>query len=166
MSKEKYIKASLRERILLNQFNKIRGDFDILTLTKADSSDKYDAVIMSGGTEYIVEIKVRTYPLSSYTGWVIEKAKYEYLISQYHEIGLIPLYLTFHSDGVQIWDLINSTQPIWIDSLLPANSQSYDNEINKINGDMKQSDAFIYKMPIDIGGAADLAMKHYNKYFK
>ncbi len=164
--KRQFIIYSIRERLLLNEFLKNRNDFDILHITSVDGYAKYDAVIMSGGTEYIIETKCRTYPIEEYENWVIQKDKYDYLISQYHLNGLIPLYVTFTSSGALIWDLTQIKEPEWFIRDLPANSIEECNDIEKIIGYVKKKDSNQYLFLLKIHLTLDIAAQHYDKYFK
>ncbi len=168
MKTDGYIKASLRERILLSEFLKLKKDFTILHTTKVDSDKKYDAVIMSGGTEYIVEIKVRLNiePLKSYLGYVIQKDKYDYLMSQYKEKGLTPLYINFFRDGIVIWNLLNIDEPKWNTNLFQQNNIDTERAlVEKITADVQLIDADIIFNNNLITEATERAFELYKKYF-
>jgi len=136
MGNESYIKTSIRERILLQRLIDFK-DLELIKFSQEDSYAKWDAVIMSGNNKCLIESKVRSYNISTFNGWIIEKNKYDFLIEQYQKHKAIPLYINFHNDGIQIWDLSKIKEPIWGKQQLPKNSQDEDEEIKtKIVGEL------------------------------
>lgn len=137
---------SLRERLFLQKLLDTQPNLQRIKYTPYNGNEKYDAtwIQLHPGTDYntasevICEVKVRNYPMTSYTGWLIEKDKYDFLMSQKADKRL---YINVHSDGYQVWDLNKCPEPTWINSVLPKNNQEIDNEKNKINGDLMSSDA-------------------------
>ena len=136
---------SLRERLFLQKLLDTQPNLQHIKYTPYDGNDKYDAtwIQLHPGTDYntasevICEVKVRNYPMTSYTGWVIEKDKYDYLMSQKADKRL---YINVHSDGYQVWDLNKCTEPKWFESVLPVNNQGDQDKI-KINGDLMSSES-------------------------
>lgn len=136
---------SLRERLFLQKLLDTQPNLQKIIYTPYNGNDKYDAtwIQLHPGTEYntasevICEVKVRNYPMTSYTGWVIEKDKYDYLMSQKADKRL---YINVHSDGYQVWDLNKCTEPKWFESVLPVNNQGDQDKI-KINGDLMSSES-------------------------
>ncbi len=169
--KDRYTIASIMERNLLNEFrSKRNNDFDIIALTPVDKYDRYDAIIVSGISRetYIVEIKIRNidYPIGTFNGWIIEKDKYDYLIQQYKTKGLIPIYMNIHKNGLQLYDLRTCNEPKWFTSLLPKNSQDNQLElIEKINGNLSQSEADIFYGNYNLLNAIDIAHNHHKIFF-
>ncbi len=166
---EGYIKASLRERLLLTELNKLIP-FSVLHTTPVDSNKSYDAVIISGDTEYILEMKVRVYdaPATFFLGYMVERPKYEYLMKQHKELGLIPLYLNFFSSGgVLIWNLLECTEPKWSLKNCQANDQSLEKQMKeKEVGDLLTSEAHHYDLWLPVVAASEKAYDLYNKYEK
>ena len=136
---------SLRERLFLQKLLDTQPNLQHIKYTPYNGNDKYDAtwIQLHPGTDYntasevICEVKVRNYPMTSYTGWVIEKDKYDYLMSQKADKRL---YINVHSDGYQVWDLNKCTEPKWFESVLPVNNQGDQDKI-KINGDLMSSES-------------------------
>lgn len=136
MGNENYIKTSIRERILLQKLSEVK-DFQVVKFSNESGYAKWDAVIMSGNSICLAESKIRFYNISTFNGWIIEKNKYDFLIEQYQKHKAIPLYINFHNDGIQIWDLSKIMEPIWSEQQLPKNSQDEDEEIEiKIVGEL------------------------------
>jgi len=137
------IKA-LRERIFLKKLLDTQANLQHIIYTPYDGTDKYDATwiqlhtTLKTASKVIAEIKVRNYPLKAYNGWVIEKDKYDYLMSQPFDKRL---YICVHSDGYQVWDLNKCKEPNWKETILPKNNQDIDNEKIKVNGDLFSEDA-------------------------
>jgi hypothetical protein len=134
---------SLRERLYLKKLLDTQPNLSQIVYTPYDGADKYDATwiqwhpSIKAASRVIAEIKVRNYPMTSYKGWVIQKDKYDYLMSQPAEKRL---YINVHSDGYQVWDLNKCPEPTWIESVLPVNNQDVQDMI-KINGDLMSCDA-------------------------
>lgn len=125
---EKFIKTSIRERILLNKLIEVKN-FQLVKFSKEDSYSKWDAVIMSGNSICLVETKFRTYDLSSFNEWIIQKDKYDFLIEQSKNNNAIPLYINFFKDGILIWNLFDIKEPKWIQGDLPKNSQDIEEKL-------------------------------------
>ena len=136
MGNENYIKTSIRERILLQRLIDFK-DLELIKFSDESGYSKWDAVIISGNNKCLIESKVRSYNISTFNGWIIEKNKYDFLIEQYQKHKAIPIYINFHNDGIQIWDLSKIVEPIWSEQQLPKNSQDEDEEIKiKIVGEL------------------------------
>lgn len=136
---ESYIKTSIRERILLQRLIDFK-DLELIKFSQEDSYDKWDAVIMSGNNICLVESKVRFYNISAFNDWIIEKNKYDFLIQESKKYNIIPLYINFHIDGIQVWDLSKIAEPVWSEQQLPKNSQDKDEEIKiKIVGELNSN---------------------------
>jgi len=134
---------SLRERLFLKKLLDTQPNLSQIIYTPYDGQDKYDATwiqfhpTLKAASKVICEIKVRNYPMTSYNGWVIQKDKYDFLMSQPADKRL---YINVHSDGFQVWDLNRCPEPIWFESVLPVNNQG-DQDMIKINGDLMSCDA-------------------------
>lgn len=162
---KRMIIASTLERLAFTEFYKNRSDFQILEMTPVTGSDSYDAVIVSGSSTYLIEIKVRKYPKKAYTGWILEHYKHTFLMEYAKKKGYIPAYMNIHSDGVQIWNL-NNVIPEWIDRPLPEDSQtgSSNTKYKKV-ADLNSADASHYDESYDRLGLQDKAEALYNKHF-
>jgi hypothetical protein len=133
---ENYIKTSIRERILLQRLINLKN-LELIKFSEDNSYDKWDAVIMSGNSICLVESKVRFYNISTFNDWIIEKNKYDFLIQESKKYNIIPMYINFHIDGIQIWNLNSIKEPIWTEQQLPKNSQDKNEEIKtKIVGEL------------------------------
>ncbi len=162
---EGYIRASLRERYLINELLKQNQDFEILTITKSTGYEKYDAVISSGDTEYIVECKVRLTDFNPAYGYMIEKDKYDYLMSAYKKNGLIPLYVNFFNNGTICWNLLQQ-EVKFEKGFYPSNSIGNAYLKEKINADLYVCNATgRWNNPMPITTATLKSEKQYNKYF-
>jgi len=163
--KEQIEIKSLRERILLKDLLDTQPNLTQIVYTSYEGNDKFDATWVQwhhthkAAMRVIAEVKVRNYPTTAYNGWLIEKDKYDYLMAQPHEKIL---YINFHPDGIQVWDLRKVDEPKWIESILPKNNQGDEDKI-KVNGDLMSSDAETITKEIKIFEALDNARKIYNK---
>jgi hypothetical protein len=136
---------SLRERLFLKKLLDTQPNLQHIKYTPYNGNEKYDATWIqlhqlngyNAASEVIAEVKVRNYPMSSYKGWLIEKDKYDYLLTQKADKRL---YINVHSDGYQVWDLNKCPEPTWIESVLPVNNQDIQDTF-KINGDLMSEDA-------------------------
>jgi hypothetical protein len=157
--KEQIETKSLRERILLRNLLDTQPNLTQIVYTPYDGQDKFDATWIQWHHEHlaamrvIAEVKVRNYPITSYDGWLIEKDKYDYLMAQPFEKKL---YINFHPDGIQVWDLAKVPEPIWKETILPKNNQSDDDKM-KINGDLMKTDSEKIIKEIKIYEALDKA---------
>jgi len=111
--RETYIKAGLKERFILNEIIKHNPELLIVYTTKVDSFDQYDAVLGDETNEYITEIKCRSigYEIGIFPGYMIQKDKYDYLLSQHKKNGLIPIYINIFKEGYIWWNLLECTPP-------------------------------------------------------
>jgi hypothetical protein len=150
---------SLRERILLFEYLKTNEKVTDVEYTSYDGSDKFDATWLEDGERVIAEVKVRNYPMSTFNTWIIEKIKYDFLVKQNYDKKL---YINFHSDGIQIWDLNRLKEPIWSTSHLPKNNQST-YTIDKSTGDLYTNDSIQIKKEINIDNITKRATAMYNK---
>lgn len=168
MKEDKQIKA-IRERILLGEFLASQPRFTNIEYTPYDKYDEHDATWWLKDETYnvaysvICETKVRNYPMAEYDGWIIEKAKYDYLMSQPHDIKL---YINFHPDGIQIWKLKSCLEPQWKETLLPKENSSDSQTRVKINGDLLKAESEKILKPINIFEALDKARIRYNELNK
>lgn len=155
---------SFRERYLIHTLI-LTGNTNIwdIQYSPYDGTDKWDVKwsepIFAGKQiidiiDVIAEIKVRTYPISAYNGWMIEKDKYDYLMAQPQEKKL---YINIHPDGIQIWDLAEVSEPNWNSFNLPVDNQGEAQRL-KITGDLQKSDTTKHLKQIDIYDALDKAL--------
>ena len=160
------IKA-LRERILLKEFLDMQSQVQQIIYTPYNGNDKFDATWVWMHPEYkaasriIAEVKVREYPLTAYPGWLIEKDKYDYLMSRANDFEEV-LYICFHSDGIQVWNLKQCSEPSWTLDVLPKTNQSAEVKV-KIVGDLMCWDAVVIKKEIGIMTAIQYAADIYKE---
>ncbi len=165
MEQEGYIRASTRERLLLIEMNK-QIDFTIIYTTPVKEYSKYDAIISSGGTEYIVETKTRT-GSSQFPGYTIEEDKYKYLMEQSKVRDLVPLYILFFNDAVLVFDLNKCTPPIFEMKNMQVNDQDLRGQyIQKSCQDMLTNEAYRYNIEMPIAACTEEALRLYNKHYK
>jgi hypothetical protein len=103
--------ASIRERILLQDFKKMYNTFKIIKVSKVESKCKWDAVILSGGVQYITECKVRD-KLKGWDRWILQQDKFEAITGLTNSIQGIDLnmkgfYINFFRDGAVVWEINN-----------------------------------------------------------
>ena len=91
-----FTKASQIERAKMEKlFEKF--NVSIYSFTKDDSYDQHDGVFINSKDENIMfEVKVRNVTSTQYKTTVIEKSKYDYLMSQTDKV---PYLFIFFSDG-------------------------------------------------------------------
>jgi Holliday junction resolvase len=70
----------------------------------ADLMSNYDLTAGKGKTAYIIEVKKRQSNMDKYPDYLIEKNKYNSLMS-YSEIGFKPLYINLFDDGAIIFNI-------------------------------------------------------------
>jgi hypothetical protein len=164
----KMIISSLAERLIFTQFHKQRNDFEILEMSKVIDNKRWDVKILSGGTQYLIEVKIRHTPKKRYPTWTIQKDKYSFLVKESEVSGYTPTYINFHLDGCQFWNLSETPAPEWGERLYPEDSQTgYDKLILKQSADLLSPDATQYNYAYDIEQIYDEAEKLYNdKYTK
>ena len=141
--------ASTKERMLLTDFWKNQNqDFLIKKISKVESKDRYDAVITSGETDYLVEIKTRRLKRTTYPDSMIEKSKFDYLVDTCIDSNVIPSYWVFYLDGsVCIWNL-NKTVPVWKKKLNPKQTVGNRTKVEKTIGNLPFSEATIYQIDL------------------
>lgn len=111
------ILASIRERILLQNFQKLYPTFDILKVSKVESKDKWDAILFSGGGFYVTECKVRDQN-KNYDDWILQQDKFIALTGMTHTTRAVQLntqayYLCFFRNGARLWSVKNEDNHNW-----------------------------------------------------
>ncbi len=127
--------ASLAERLAFTQFFEKRKDFEIIEMSRVIENKQWDVKILSGGTEYLIEVKIRNNTPKDYyeNGLLIEQKKHSFLMQHSTEIGYTPLYLNFFSDGAYTWNLNETVIPEWQYGFYPKDNQSgYDDFVEKM----------------------------------
>lgn len=116
---KRYIIAGWHERILFQHFWKKHKDFDILQVSKVGEKVDYDAIIYSGESQYLTEIKYRNCRSDTYKeGYILEKEKWDKLslIQEDAEENYGIFYINFFTDNkLFIWDLrevVSSLEPV------------------------------------------------------
>jgi len=109
--KDIFVMSSIREREMLLHFKNLQGDFEIEKMSVVNGYSKWDAVINSGGTRMLLEIKVRDWNSWEQDGWFLEEDKFVALDtiqdSQYEKNGIYmkKYYVNIFKDGVAMFDL-------------------------------------------------------------
>lgn len=105
--------ASIRERVLFEEFYQQRNqDFKIIGTTDPVSFSKWDVAIESGGTNFIVEVKVRD-KVMTWDDWILEENKFSALTAMTATVKGLKnkvetLYLNIFRDGAIIWEVNNT----------------------------------------------------------
>jgi hypothetical protein len=163
---ERFIVASLRERLALGTFTKNTGAYSILEMTPVTGYDNYDAILgQEEGHLFVAEVKVRIHKSTQYPDWIIEEGKYDALKEQADLMDATPLYINIHPDGIQVWDLNELDEPLWIQTSLPITTQGDTTFIDKTNGGLYSRQAKFYPMDINITKLTLQANQLYNKHF-
>ena len=106
----RFQEASEKERILIRQLADLLG----VQFIPAPEKCRYDAVFERDGVVSIVEAKVRSFPHDRYETALLEKAKFDGLIS-YLDGNMChkALYVSFYTDDVAlVWNL-QKIEPKW-----------------------------------------------------
>jgi hypothetical protein len=108
--------AGIRERILLQNFvdyvNSAQTNaLKIIKVSKVESKSKWDAVILSGGVQYLTECKVRD-KVKMYDNWILQEDKFIAITgltnsSRGIALGMRGFYINFFKDGTILWDMNN-----------------------------------------------------------
>ncbi len=136
--------ASLAERLAFTQFFEKRKDFEIIEMSRVIENKSWDVKILSGGTEYLIEVKVRKSPPSKRlrNGWMIQQDKHTFLLEHSTEIGYSPLYLNFFYDGIYNWNLNDVVIPEWEYGYFNKNNQTgKDEKVRKLIADLHIDDS-------------------------
>lgn len=100
---------AIRERLIFKQIKQSINAF-CLKYTPYNGNDSHDVTFKQINpntysiTSAMAEIKVRDCSIKSFNGYVIEKTKYDYLMSHANQYDNI-YYINFFQDGYIIWDL-------------------------------------------------------------
>jgi hypothetical protein len=145
---KRFILASIRERLAFKHLVENNRYITVHEITPEDGYDEYDAIASFEDIPYLIELKVRLKP-STYGSYVIEKHKYDYLMSESKKRGIRPMYINFFNDDkVVIWDLSQLEEPDWKMITKPSNSQSHNAKlIQSEEADLSTSDGYIYTLP-------------------
>jgi hypothetical protein len=124
----KFNQAEENERAKFSSLTAILGQWTIKKLSKTGSYAAYDAVINSGGTLSISEIKCRTFNNSKYPTAILETSKVDRItniISTFSDVisekydGLTGHYFSFYEDcTVAFWPITGYTSTGW--EMMPA----------------------------------------------
>jgi hypothetical protein len=122
------LKAEIRERLLINQLKEFNNDFECL-LSKIAERKRWDALVYSGNSMFLSEVKFRKFASDEYDSALIEKSKYDFLINRVQtdkgkELGVKCWYINFYTDGkVAIFNL-KDFNPAFTPMKLPRCSAS------------------------------------------
>ncbi len=135
--KDRLTRSEILERLIINELPFYLPGIDSLVTSPIGSHLKWDFII---NNRSIGDIKVR-YKYPDYPDYVLEKAKYDYLIStDYKE----KLYMNIFLDGtILIWDL-NAIIPNWfIKPYTKNNSVNNKEKIDKETTNLNVTDAIV-----------------------
>lgn len=100
-----FIVKSYIERIALCRVIKNHKHIKVLKTTKANGFERHDAIISSGDTSILLEIKVRSFEKDKYDSIMIEEPKFNYLLEKAKELNMIAGYLSIYTDGAILFKL-------------------------------------------------------------
>ncbi|TXK36802.1 hypothetical protein FVR03_16805 [Pontibacter qinzhouensis] len=113
----KFVYSSFKERYTAENSN--ISIFNNYSFTDITGYDQFDATCEVAGKKAIVEYKVRNNASDRYPSVMIEKKKFDFLISQYEETGAIPIYQSFYTDGYALIFDLRKCQDIQVE-LIPC----------------------------------------------
>jgi hypothetical protein len=144
---QRFIINSIRERRLFIKFAEQVKFITTHQITDPAGHEKHDVIASFEQQPYLIELKVRHKP-STYGAYMIEKDKYDYLISKSNELGIRPMYINFFMDNtVVVWDLSEIPEPNWKSSINPKDSQTDEPEQReKEEADLIVSDGYKYQV--------------------
>lgn len=103
-----YQKAEEKGRELFKTFAE-QKELTIIHFT--DHYSPYDVLFVSGGTEWLGEIKVRHCSQSKYETYILEKSKVDNIKNHFPSKNI--MYINFFNDNTElIWDITNLDLPI------------------------------------------------------
>ena len=151
----KFVLASIRERILFNNFLNQRKDFEIKNTSPITGYDKWDVVIKSANTPYVIEIKIRDKSMFMYEEWFLEEIKFSSLTgitssSRAKELGTKAYYLNIFQDGVLMWEISNELAPKFTVVYMKKTTAVQSEAIGKRVTHMSRKSATIYSFTNDI----------------
>ena len=105
MENEKFIKASIRERLLFLCFQQKQMNIKLTDMSSWLGTESWDVAYTQSGVEYVAEIKVRDNNLKDWDheGWIIEEYKYKSLMNLRGKRKVA--YINIFKDACVIWDL-------------------------------------------------------------
>lgn len=159
-----YIIASIRERILMDEFDGQQSDYFLLNYTPVDGNEEWDGTLFSASTHHDFEIKVRQYYVDSFpAGWVIQRNKYDFLMKYKKN----PLYICFTMDGALIWELSKQDNIQWELGSYNRSTVEKNGSQDKIVGNLDPNKAMIVRYKTSFFESKEEAIKiYYEKYQK
>jgi hypothetical protein len=118
---EKFDKASEIERKYLQ---KIPG---ITNFIPSDNSDFHDGIIYTKNNTVIAEAKVRTFGVNKFKTAIIEKSKFDNLISTKKYLGLDVYYFAYYPEDkiCYVFDMYNTKHKVTFDMMLPKTTMGH-----------------------------------------
>lgn len=101
----KFSVASVIERMVVKDFYKERADFQINEITAINSSDQHDVILLSAGTEFVTEIKIRSCKMETYSDNWIELQKLMPLYVEGQKQNKQTWFILSFKDGISIWSV-------------------------------------------------------------
>jgi len=108
-------------KIFANQLN-----LQIIHFTK--QSDCYDVLFVSGGTEWLGEIKKRECNSNKYPDYILEKKKVDTIKLNFPSKKI--MYINFFDDTTLLWDITNINQKVHT-KYLPKTTSGKNTKIKK-----------------------------------
>lgn len=169
--------SSIRERLALQVFYNQRQDFIVTHLSSIYGYAKWDAVIISGGTEMVTEVKVRDWNSQTFSTWMLEEDKYNALMSLKSRAkrDITPVYVNVFNDGVALFNLNDITPTFSIRDSKQSVMAQDDKRKEKSVAMLPLSAATFYPFPVDFDKLNDDSEKYfevvkpgvkYNKLFR
>lgn len=152
-----FIIANIRERILFMQFQQQQKNFDIQLLTSVTGFDEYDAIIQSGVSKSIVEVKVRPKSMI-YDNWFLHQNKFKALTAltstdKAIKLNTKCLFLNIFDDGVIYWEIDNNQniqfEDVWVKKTTFASKEM----VQKGTAMLKIKDGTVIKYQTNIAQA-------------
>lgn len=147
------VKAAIRERLALQNFRDIQGDFKITHISKVEGQESWDAIYLSAGTEVLAEVKVRdkNYKDWDHEGWILEQYKYNMLkaLQVQSKRPLKLMYVNIFRDATILWDLdeINPRFEMRNCKIMTVENRG---KIDKSVALLQSSEGTVYQMVNDI----------------
>lgn len=101
----KFSVASIIERMVVKDFYLEKRDFQIAEFTAINSAEQHDCVLISAGTEFVTEIKIRSCNINSYPDNWVELQKLIPLYSEGQKAGKQTWFILSFKDGICIWNI-------------------------------------------------------------
>ncbi len=92
-------------------FKKLANQLNLQIIHFTEHYDCYDVLFVSGGTEWIGEIKKRECNSNKYPNYILEKKKVDSIKSTFPSKKI--MYINFFDDTTLMWDITNINQKVY-----------------------------------------------------